>query len=78
MNIEVTDKQAEAIRLIGYWWRCNVAQWKLFENNTDADIPPSDVVLHFSGSGASAMVLAEHLNAVADIDTNINPGDSLL
>jgi len=74
MNIEVTDKQAEAIRLIGFWWGCIEAERELLN---EAPIPAKSVVLHYSGNGTRG-VMAEHMRAILDIDTNIKPGDSLL
>lgn len=75
MNIEVTDKQAEAIRLIGFWWACYDAERELL---SEAPIPAESVVLHYSGNGTSAMVMAEHLRAIANIDASIKHGDSFL
>ena len=75
MNIEVTDKQVEAIRLIGFWWGCFDASQELLD---EPPIPDDSIVLHYCGNGTTAMVMAEHLRAIRSIDTNPQPGDSLL
>ena len=66
MMIDLTLKQAEAIRLAGFWWHCVQAGRTL---DGEPPLPADMPILHYCAHGTSAMVLVEHLNALATINT---------
>lgn len=66
MTVDLTDKQAEAIRLIGWWMSCiDMGRVLDEEPRLDDDVP----ALHSVSHGATAIVTIGHLREVMQIDT---------
>lgn len=65
----MTEAEATAVRLVGFWWAC-------VEAGRDIDgeprIPDDAAVLHQVSHGCTAMVTAAHLRTIANIDLDAN------
>lgn len=74
MNLSnLTEEQKTAISLVGCWWAFIKAANEI-DRDFDKSIPeilPDSLVLHFCSHGASASVLAKHLDAIADLANQI-------
>jgi hypothetical protein len=66
MTIELTEEQATALRLIGWWMTCIDAGRVLDEESPLDDNMPA---LHFCSHGATGIVTIGNLRALALIDT---------
>ena len=65
MTIELTEEQASAIRLVGWWAACIDAGREL---DGEDRIPDDCPVLHSVAHGATALVTMGHMRALGAIE----------
>lgn len=61
---EMTDDQMKSMGLLAFWWRCIEAERELLD---EPPLKPDALVLHYSGNGTTAMVMAEDLRNICAV-----------
>lgn len=60
----MTDDQIKSLGLLAFWWRCFEAERALLD---EPPLKPDALVLHYSGNGTTAMVMAEDLRNICAV-----------